>query len=144
LPSKLFENDKPVVCLSKGKASQSLLQAAVNTAMLLQNRVIVQKASDKTSPLERIQNLSTITSMLPIYGTSDLPFSQDPKSSHDDGSKPSSDDGKKVDEDPTKRYIELPDDPNMSALEYYSILDFTRDGEDDGVVADMNNLDTTI
>ncbi|GJS77972.1 ribonuclease H-like domain-containing protein [Tanacetum coccineum] len=40
--------------------------------------------------------------------------------------------------------IELPDDPNMSALEYYSILDFTRDGEDDGVVADMNNLDTTI
>ncbi|GKF99873.1 hypothetical protein Tco_0301564, partial [Tanacetum coccineum] len=28
--------------------------------------------------------------------------SQDPKSSHDDGSKPSSDDGKKVDEDPRK------------------------------------------
>nr|GFC45884.1 hypothetical protein [Tanacetum cinerariifolium] len=27
------------------------------------------------------------------------PFSQDPKSSHDDGSKPSSDDGKKVDDD---------------------------------------------
>ncbi|GJY52449.1 reverse transcriptase domain-containing protein, partial [Tanacetum coccineum] len=32
----------------------------------------------------------------------DLPFSQDPKSSHDDGSKPLSDDGKKVDEDPRK------------------------------------------
>ncbi|GKB05512.1 hypothetical protein Tco_0833707 [Tanacetum coccineum] len=30
------------------------------------------------------------------------PYSQDPKSSHDDGSKPSSDDGKKVDEDPRK------------------------------------------
>ncbi|GJY58851.1 retrovirus-related pol polyprotein from transposon TNT 1-94 [Tanacetum coccineum] len=34
--------------------------------------------------------------------TADLPFSQDPKSSHDDGFKPSSDDGKKVDEDPRK------------------------------------------
>ncbi|GKE08052.1 putative ribonuclease H-like domain-containing protein [Tanacetum coccineum] len=34
--------------------------------------------------------------------TVDLPFSQDPKSSQDDGSKPSSDDEKKVDEDPRK------------------------------------------
>ncbi|GJZ05796.1 uncharacterized mitochondrial protein-like protein [Tanacetum coccineum] len=76
----------------------------------------------------------------------------DPKSSHDDGSKPSSDDGKKVDEDPRKDInavggktsIELLVDPNMPALEDYSIFDFTRDDEDDGVVADMNNLDTTI
>ncbi|GJT26497.1 putative ribonuclease H-like domain-containing protein [Tanacetum coccineum] len=36
--------------------------------------------------------------LLPLW-TTDPPFSQDPKSSHDDGSKPSSDDGKKVDED---------------------------------------------
>ncbi|GJS06463.1 ribonuclease H-like domain-containing protein [Tanacetum coccineum] len=39
--------------------------------------------------------------LLPLW-TVDLSFSQDPKSSHDDGSKPSSDDGKKVDEDPRK------------------------------------------
>ncbi|GJR59814.1 putative ribonuclease H-like domain-containing protein [Tanacetum coccineum] len=39
--------------------------------------------------------------LLPLW-TADLPFSQDPKSSHDDESKPSSDDGKKVDEDPRK------------------------------------------
>ncbi|GKC00149.1 retrovirus-related pol polyprotein from transposon TNT 1-94, partial [Tanacetum coccineum] len=32
----------------------------------------------------------------------------------------------------------------MSALEDYSIFDFSRDDEDDGVVAHMNNLDTTI
>ncbi|GKC06216.1 ribonuclease H-like domain-containing protein [Tanacetum coccineum] len=95
----------------------------------------------------------------------------DPKSSHDDGSKPSSDNGKKVDEDPRKdsecndqekednvnstnnvnvasinkvnavggkTSIELPFDPNMPALEDY------RDDEDNGVEADMNNLDTTI
>ncbi|GJR86782.1 ribonuclease H-like domain-containing protein [Tanacetum coccineum] len=39
--------------------------------------------------------------LLPLW-TADPPFSQDLKSSHDDGSKPSSDDGKKVDEDPRK------------------------------------------
>ncbi|GJX86089.1 putative ribonuclease H-like domain-containing protein [Tanacetum coccineum] len=32
----------------------------------------------------------------------------------------------------------------MPALEDYSIFDFSRDDEDDGAVADMNNLDTTI
>ncbi|GKE55185.1 hypothetical protein Tco_1490341 [Tanacetum coccineum] len=39
--------------------------------------------------------------LLPLW-TADPPYSQDPKSSHIDGSKPSSDDGKKVDEDPRK------------------------------------------
>ncbi|GKA72350.1 uncharacterized mitochondrial protein-like protein [Tanacetum coccineum] len=40
--------------------------------------------------------------------------------------------------------IKLLVDPNMPALEDYSIFDFTRDDKYDGVVADMNNLDTTI
>ncbi|GKD95235.1 hypothetical protein Tco_1375072, partial [Tanacetum coccineum] len=39
--------------------------------------------------------------LLPLW-TTNPPYSQDPKSSHDDGSKPLSDDGKKVDEDPRK------------------------------------------
>ncbi|GJU93082.1 retrovirus-related pol polyprotein from transposon TNT 1-94 [Tanacetum coccineum] len=43
-----------------------------------------------------------------------------------------------------KTSIELPFDPNMPALEDYSIFDFSRDDEDDGIVVDMNNLDTTI
>ncbi|GJX10012.1 hypothetical protein Tco_0199871 [Tanacetum coccineum] len=121
--------------------------------------------------------------LLPLW-TADPPFSQDPKSSHDDGFKPSSDDGKKVDEDPRKdseckdqekednvnntnnantvssivnvvgtnktnaiggkTSIELPFDPNMPVLKDDSIFDFSRDDEDDGVVADMNNLDTKI
>ncbi|GKC92392.1 retrovirus-related pol polyprotein from transposon TNT 1-94, partial [Tanacetum coccineum] len=109
--------------------------------------------------------------------TADPPYSQDLKSSHDDGSKPSSDDGKKVNEDPRKdsecndqenedsvnstnnvnaasinevnavggkTSIKLPFDLNVSALEDVSIFDFSRDDEDDGVEADMNNLDTTI
>ncbi|GJU77531.1 putative ribonuclease H-like domain-containing protein [Tanacetum coccineum] len=43
-----------------------------------------------------------------------------------------------------KTSIELPDDSNMPALEDYIIFNFTRDDEDDGVEAYMNNLDTTI
>ncbi|GJV92907.1 putative ribonuclease H-like domain-containing protein [Tanacetum coccineum] len=43
-----------------------------------------------------------------------------------------------------KTSIELPFDPNMPALEDYSIFDFLRNDEDDGAMADMNNLDTTI
>ncbi|GJX20521.1 ribonuclease H-like domain-containing protein [Tanacetum coccineum] len=43
-----------------------------------------------------------------------------------------------------KTSIELPFDLNMSAIKDYSIFDFSRDDEDDGAVADMNNLDTTI
>ncbi|GJS00719.1 putative ribonuclease H-like domain-containing protein [Tanacetum coccineum] len=43
-----------------------------------------------------------------------------------------------------KTSIELPFDLNMHALEDYSIFDFSRDDEDDGAEADMNNLDTTI
>nr|GEW64950.1 hypothetical protein [Tanacetum cinerariifolium] len=39
--------------------------------------------------------------LLPLW-TANLPFSQDPKSSHDDGFKPSSNDEKKVDEGPSK------------------------------------------
>ncbi|GJS75009.1 putative ribonuclease H-like domain-containing protein [Tanacetum coccineum] len=114
--------------------------------------------------------------LLPLWNVNP-PYSQDPKSSQDDGSKPSSDDGKKVDENPRKdseckdqekednvsntnnvnvvgtnevnavggkTSIELPFDPNMPALENYSIFDLSKDDEDDGAEADMNNLDTTI
>ncbi|GKF72945.1 hypothetical protein Tco_0219277, partial [Tanacetum coccineum] len=110
--------------------------------------------------------------LLPLW-TADPPYSQDPKSSHDDGSKPSNDDGKKIDEDLRKDIkrrkimltginnvnaastnevntiggktsIELPVDPNMHTLEDYSIFDFSRNDEDDGAEANMNNLDTTI
>ncbi|GJV03668.1 ribonuclease H-like domain-containing protein [Tanacetum coccineum] len=43
-----------------------------------------------------------------------------------------------------KTSIKLPFDPNVSALEDYSILDSSRDDEDVGAKADMNSLDTTI
>ncbi|GJX55809.1 putative ribonuclease H-like domain-containing protein [Tanacetum coccineum] len=97
------------------------------------------------------ENTPNVHSLM-VLQTVDPPYSQDPKSSYDDGSKPSSDDGKKVDKDPERQVndvggktgIELPFDPNMTALEDYSIFEFSRDDKDDGAVADMNNSDTTI
>nr|GEV35414.1 ribonuclease H-like domain-containing protein [Tanacetum cinerariifolium] len=99
--------------------------------------------------------------------TIDPLFSQDPKSSHDDGSKLSNNVNStnnvntagnvntvsltinatgtnEVNAIGGKISIELPFDPKMSALEDDSIFDFLSDDEDDGAVADMNNLDTTI
>nr|GFA51306.1 retrovirus-related Pol polyprotein from transposon TNT 1-94 [Tanacetum cinerariifolium] len=38
----------------------------------------------------------------------------------------------------------LPFDPNMLALEDVSIFNFSNDDEDDDIVADINNMDTTI
>nr|GEV38406.1 hypothetical protein [Tanacetum cinerariifolium] len=44
----------------------------------------------------------------------------------------------------TNKDNKLPFDPNMHALEDVSILNFLNDDEDDDIVADMNNMDTTI
>ncbi|GJX17065.1 putative ribonuclease H-like domain-containing protein [Tanacetum coccineum] len=134
------------------------------------------KASDNAGQARKETKPVKNYILLPLWNANP-PFSHDPKSSHDDGSKPSSDDEKKVDEDPRKdsecndqekkdnvnstnnvnaastnevnavggkTSIEFPFDPNMSALEDYSIFDSSRNDEDDGAEADMNNLDTTI
>ncbi|GJZ23530.1 putative ribonuclease H-like domain-containing protein [Tanacetum coccineum] len=134
------------------------------------------KASDNAGQARKETDAVKDYILLSLW-TADPPYSQDPKNSHDDGSKPSSDDGKKVNED-LRKYskcndqekednvnstnnvnvastnevnvvggktsIELPFDPNMSALEDVSIFDFSRDDEHGGAEADMNNLDTTI
>ncbi|GKA82096.1 uncharacterized mitochondrial protein-like protein [Tanacetum coccineum] len=57
------------------------------------------KASDNAGQARKETELVKDYILLPLW-TADLPYSQDPKSSHDDGSKPSNDDGNKVDEDP--------------------------------------------
>ncbi|GJY64419.1 putative ribonuclease H-like domain-containing protein, partial [Tanacetum coccineum] len=101
------------------------------------------KASDNAGQARKETEPVKDYILLPLW-TADPPYSQDPKSSDDDGSKPLSDDEKKVNAIGGKTSIKLPFDPNMHALEYYSIFDFSRDDEDDGSVADMNNLDTTI
>ncbi|GKF40853.1 hypothetical protein Tco_0124195, partial [Tanacetum coccineum] len=138
--------------------------------------VVGTKASDNAGQarkeIEPVKNYILLSSW-----TADPPYSQDPKSYHDDGSKPLGGDGNKVNEDPRKDSecndqkkkdninstnnvnaagtnevnavggkisIKLPFDPNMPALEDYSIFEVLRNDEDDGAEADMNNLDTTI
>nr|GEV45323.1 hypothetical protein [Tanacetum cinerariifolium] len=153
--------------LADSKLPTTFWAEAVNTACYVQNRVLVVKPHNKT-PYELFHgtqfNVFPCTKasnnvgqarketepikdciFLPLW-TADLPFSQEPKSSHDDGFKPSSDDRKKVDEDPSKEceYNELPFDVNMPTLEDVIIFNFLNDDEDDGAMADMNNLDTTI
>ncbi|GJW19727.1 reverse transcriptase domain-containing protein [Tanacetum coccineum] len=108
------------------------------------------KASDNAGQARKETEPVKNYILLPLW-PADPPFSQDPKSSQDDGSKPSSDDGKKVVKIQEKivkvlikRSIELPFDLNMPALEYYSIIDSSKDDEDVGAEAEINNLDTTI
>ncbi|GKB05992.1 hypothetical protein Tco_0834225 [Tanacetum coccineum] len=59
------------------------------------------KASDNAGQARKVTEHVKDYILLPLW-TADPPFSQDQKSSHDDGSKPSGDDGKKVDEYPRK------------------------------------------
>nr|GEV76363.1 hypothetical protein [Tanacetum cinerariifolium] len=93
------------------------------------NKFAGTKASDNKGQARKETEPVKDYILLPLW-TADPPFSRDPKSSHDDGFKPSNN--------------ELPFDPNMPALENVSIFNFSNDDEDDGIVADMNNLDTTI
>ncbi|GJR49981.1 putative ribonuclease H-like domain-containing protein [Tanacetum coccineum] len=104
-------NYKPIVvgtqsnCFAGTKASDNAVQARKET--------------------EPIKNYI----LLPLW-PADPPFSQDPKSSHDDWIQTFN--------------IELLDDQNMPALEDINIFDLSRDNEDVGAEADINNLDTTI
>ncbi|GJV24806.1 putative ribonuclease H-like domain-containing protein [Tanacetum coccineum] len=109
------------------------------------------------SGLDRIFDIDALTRIMnyePIVaGTQSNGFA-DLRSSQDDGSKPSSDDEKKVDKDPRKDSesinqekddnIEFSDDPICLFVKNISIFDLSRDNEDVGAEADMNNLDTTI
>ncbi|GKB01618.1 uncharacterized mitochondrial protein-like protein [Tanacetum coccineum] len=85
--------------------------------------------------------------LLPLW-TADPPYSQDPKSSHDDGSKPSSDDGKKVDEDPRKDSESNDQEEgklmfnNNNNVNATSLNEYLND-EDDGAEAGHDTLDTT-
>ncbi|GJT63948.1 putative ribonuclease H-like domain-containing protein [Tanacetum coccineum] len=105
--------------------------------------------------------------LLPLW-TADPPFSQDPKSSQDDGSKPSSDNGKKVDEDPRKESecndqekednVNSTNNVNAASTNEVNVvggktsiellfdpnMPALEDYRDDDAEADMNNLDTTI
>nr|GEV09863.1 hypothetical protein [Tanacetum cinerariifolium] len=71
------------------------------TRIVEENLHISTKASNNAGQARKETELVKDYILLPLW-TADPPFSQNPKSSHDDEFKPSSDDGKKVNEDPRK------------------------------------------
>ncbi|GKF27708.1 hypothetical protein Tco_0094050, partial [Tanacetum coccineum] len=71
------------------------------------------KASDNAGQAKKETEPVKEYILLPLW-TADPPYSQDPKSSHDDVSKPSSDDGKK--EEPKKVIHELKDPSWIEAM----------------------------
>nr|GEU33575.1 ribonuclease H-like domain, reverse transcriptase, RNA-dependent DNA polymerase [Tanacetum cinerariifolium] len=104
------------------------------------NSFVGTKPSDNAGQAKKETERVKDYILLPLW-TADPPFSQDLKSSQDDGFKPSSDDGKKIDEDLND---ELPFDLNIPALEDVGTYDFSNEDENDDAVAVINNLDTTI
>ncbi|GJY34221.1 putative ribonuclease H-like domain-containing protein [Tanacetum coccineum] len=117
------------------------------------NGFVGTKASDNAGQARKETEPVKDYILLPLW-TVDPPYSQDPKSSHDDGSKPSSDDGKKVDED-LRKDSECNDQEkevnvnstnivNAAGTNEVNVVGGKINDEDDGAEADMNNLDTTI
>ncbi|GJW28706.1 putative ribonuclease H-like domain-containing protein [Tanacetum coccineum] len=84
------------------------------------------KASDNAGQARKEAEPIKDYILLPLW-TPDLPFSQDLKSSHDDGSKPSSDDGKKVDEDPRKdsEYKDQEKENNINSINNVNTISST-------------------
>ncbi|GKB64856.1 putative ribonuclease H-like domain-containing protein [Tanacetum coccineum] len=131
------------------------------------------KASDNAGQARKETEPIKNYILLPLW-TANLPFSQDPKSSQDDGSKPSSNDGKKVDEDSRKdgegidqekednvnntNNVNATSTNKVNAVGGKTSIELPLDpnmpelkdysmfdlSRDDGAEADMNNLDITI
>ncbi|GKD32937.1 putative ribonuclease H-like domain-containing protein, partial [Tanacetum coccineum] len=83
---------------------ENLVDHKVKVIIRCDNRtdtITSTKASDNAGQTRKETKLVKNYILLPLW-TADPPYSQDLKSSHDDGSKPSCDDGNKVDEDPRK------------------------------------------
>nr|GEU48301.1 hypothetical protein [Tanacetum cinerariifolium] len=105
------------------------------------NGFVGTKASDNAGQARK-ETKPVKDYILLLLWTIDPPFFQDLKGSHDDGSKPSNEDGKKVDED---QKINVKINRRKIILTTLTIIfNFSSDNEDDGTMADIKNLDTTI
>nr|GEV37929.1 ribonuclease H-like domain-containing protein [Tanacetum cinerariifolium] len=111
------------------------------------------KASDKAGQARKEIEPVKDYILLPLW-TTDPPFSQDLKKKEDNvnstnnvntvSSTVNTAGTNRVNDVGENISIELQFDLNMPALEDVSTFDFLRNDEDDGAVADMNKLDTTI
>ncbi|GJS97807.1 ribonuclease H-like domain-containing protein [Tanacetum coccineum] len=159
LPSKLFENDQTCVACQKGKqhrASYHLgkFDGKADEGFFVGyslNSKAFRVFNSRTRIVEENLHIRFNESTPNVVGTQSNDFGGTKAS--DSADSECKDQEKEDNVNNTNNVnaagtnevnAKLPFDPNMPALEDYSIFDFTRDDEDDGVVADMNNLDTTI
>ncbi|GJY06569.1 uncharacterized mitochondrial protein-like protein [Tanacetum coccineum] len=83
------------------RRNRTLIEQLILLAMYISKGFCITKASDNAGQARKKTETVKDYIFLPLW-TANLPYSQDPKSFHNDGSKPSSDDEKNVDEDPRK------------------------------------------
>ncbi|GJS70383.1 putative ribonuclease H-like domain-containing protein [Tanacetum coccineum] len=131
--------------LADSKLPTTFWAEAVNTALLCtqSNGFACAKASDNVDQARNETEPVKDYILLPLW-TANLPYSQDPKSSQDDGTKPSSDDGKKVDKDP--RNIVKADMNNLDTTIQFSPIPTTRIHKDhplDQVIGDVQSATQT-
>ncbi|GJR12026.1 ribonuclease H-like domain-containing protein [Tanacetum coccineum] len=109
------------------------MNCETNVAGTQSNDFAGTKASDNAGQARKETDAVKDYILLPLW-TVDPPFSQDPKSSHNDGSKPSSDDGKKVDED-TRKDSEYKDQEKEDNVNNTNNVNATRTNEINAVGA---------
>nr|GEV11582.1 hypothetical protein [Tanacetum cinerariifolium] len=93
---------------------------ALTRTMNYEPMVLQEDNVNSINNVNPVVNVNTVSSIVNVVGTN------------------------KVNDVGGKISVELPFDLKMHALEDDSIFDFLGDDEDDGAVADINNLDTTI
>ncbi|GJX94430.1 hypothetical protein Tco_0349016 [Tanacetum coccineum] len=165
LPSKLFENDQTCVACQKGKQHRASCTQS--------NVFVCTKANDNAGQARKETKPVKNYILLPLWHvdplfSQDPKSSQDDGSKSDDEKKVDEyprKDSESIDQEKDanvnstnnvnaasinevnavggKTSIKLQNDPNMPALEDIRIFNLSRDNEDVGVEADMNNLDTT-
>ncbi|GJW47946.1 putative ribonuclease H-like domain-containing protein [Tanacetum coccineum] len=130
-----------LVSINTARQNISKTTLSVNTAIQV-NIAHSKTTVNAARPMSYLSKITYATVKRPIYkNTSSKNKKEDDVNSTNNVNVASTNEVNAVD---GKTSIELLFDPNMPALEDYSIFDFLRNDEDDGAMADMNNLDTTI
>nr|GEV86808.1 hypothetical protein [Tanacetum cinerariifolium] len=130
---------------------------AVNTTCYVQNRVLVVKPHNKT-PYELFHGKEPTLSFMRPFGCpvtilntidhlgkfDENEYNDQEKEDNVNNTNNVNTVSSTVNAADTNEDNELLFDPNMPSLEDVNIFNFSNDDEDDGTMADMNNLDTTI
>ncbi|GJR68611.1 ribonuclease H-like domain-containing protein [Tanacetum coccineum] len=128
LKEEIGHNEAARTMLADSKLATTFWAEAVNTVCYMQNRVLVVKHHNKT-PYELFHGRTPTLSFMRPFGCPVTILN-------------TIDSFREIFDE--KQALNFHLIQICPALEDYSIFDFSKDDEDDGAVADINNLDTTI